>query len=248
MKGVIVATGLGQYLSPLTVCLPKSSNYVPERPLIDYAIEAFVNAGFEELGVVLGPNEEILRAYLQDSARYGIAIYCLYNPWYARGSATSLYAAQPFVGGESFILALADRIFTPHILFPLLAYPWQTHVMCVTRRHKKGFGGHNGIKVQLDAQGRVQHIGKRLPHWHAVDAGIFLFQPYILHDLSYLLRHRAGQCSLIHLARSLIARGQDLFACDVSHTCCAAQVDQRDLFNYTQQVLSVRLVQEEFVA
>lgn len=248
MKGVVVATGLGQYRSSLAIRFPKHSTSVPARPLIDYAIEAFANAGFEELGVVLGPNEDILRAYLQDSARYGIAIYCLYNPWYLRGSATSLYVARPFVGGEPFILASADRVLPPYILFPLLVYPWQTHVMCVTRRPKSGFRWRSTTKVQLDGYGRVQRIGKRLQHWHAVDAGIFLFQPRIFHELSGLLRHQEGLCSTIHLARYLIARGDDLLACDVSGYYGFAEADKRDHLNYRQQVLSVRLGQEELVA
>lgn len=248
MKGVIVATGLGQYLSSLTIRFPKRSISVPERPLIDYAIEAFANAGFEELGVVLGPNEGILRTYLQDSARYGIAIYCLYNPWYLRGSATSLYAARPFVRGEPFILAFADRILSPYILFPLLVYPWHTHVMCVTRRHKTGSRWHGTTKVQLDSYDRVQHIGKHLQHWHAVETGIFLFQPHIFHSLSNLLRRSAKLHSIVHLVRYIIACGDDLLACDVSGYYDPTAVDRWDHLHYRQQVLSVSLAQEKLVA
>lgn len=247
MKGVIVATGLGQHISSFSMSFPKVSISAPERPLIDYAIEAFANAGFEELGVVLGPNEDILRSYLQDSARYGVAIYCLYNPWYLRGSATSLYAARPFVGGEPFILAVADRILSPHILFPIIACPWCTHVMGVNRGHKRGLGWRSRTKVQLDAHGHVQRIGKRLQHWHALDAGIFLFQPRIFHQLSELLRRREQPCSMIHLARHIIAHGDDLLACDVSGYYSSAEVDRWDHLHY-RQVLSVSLAQEKLIA
>lgn len=248
MKGIIVATGLGQCLYLLTNCSSKPSNSAPERPLIDYAIEAFTNAGFEELGVVLGPNEDILRAYLQNSARYGIAIYCLYNPWYSRGSATSLYAARLFVGGEPFILAVADRILPPYILLPLLAYPWSTHVMCVIRGYKRELGWRSRTKVQLDAYGYVQRIGKHLQHWHAVDAGVFLFQPRIFHDLSNLLRHHTKTCSIVHLLRYIIAHGDNPSVCDVSNSSWSLGVDQWDQLHFMQKQLSIKLAQEELMA
>ncbi|MBC7262100.1 MAG: hypothetical protein H5T63_08805, partial [Chloroflexi bacterium] len=68
------------------------------------------------------------------------------------------------------------------------------------------------------------------------------------HELSGLLRHQEGLCSTIHLARYLIARGDDLLACDVSGYYGFAEADKRDHLNYRQQVLSVRLGQEELVA
>ena len=133
MKGVIVAAGLGQRLSPLTLYRPKPLLSVLERPLIDYTIEAFARSGFEELGVVLGHNAEIMQRYLEDSDRYGIAISCLDNGQYLRGNGTSVYAARTFVGSEPFILAMADHLVSPHVLNELLAHSWTTHVLCVDR-------------------------------------------------------------------------------------------------------------------
>lgn len=248
MKGVVVATGLGQYLLPMTIHFARPSTFKPERPWIDYAIEAFVSAGFEELGIVLGYNEDILRSYLQGSSRYGIAIYCLHNPWYLRGSATFLYAVRPFVEGEAFVVALADRLLSPHILFPLLTRPWQTHVMCVHRRRRASASTHDIMRVSLDRYGRVQSIGKRLKHWHAVDAGVFLFQPRIFHHSSHFLRHQERPCSLIQLARHLIAHGDELWSYDVSDSSSCAYADYRNHFRYAPQVLSIRLAQEELVA
>nr|MBC7243759.1 hypothetical protein [Chloroflexota bacterium] len=248
MKGVILATGLGQYLVPLSTCLPHPSAFVPERPLIDYAIEAFMNAGFEEIGIVLGYNEGILRPYLQDSARYGIAIYCLHNPWHMRGSATSLFAARPFVEGEPFVVAMADRLLPAHLLFPLLVSPWHAHVMCVNRRNKTGARWQGTVKVWLDKHGKVQRIGKRLKHWHAVDTGVFLFQSRIFHHLSYLLRRWEEPCSVIQLAQHLIASGDELWACDVSNSFLLDNADNWNHFRYVQQMLSIRLAQEELIA
>jgi NDP-sugar pyrophosphorylase family protein len=92
MKGVILAAGTGTRLKPLTRDLPKPLVSLLGRPLIDYTIEAFVQAGFTELGIVVGYKDHLLRRYLSDGTRYGIRIQYLPNTHYWRGNATSDYS------------------------------------------------------------------------------------------------------------------------------------------------------------
>ena len=54
MRGVIIAAGAGTRLKDLTRDLPKPLIAVVGKPLIDYTIEAFSEAGFTRLGVVVG--------------------------------------------------------------------------------------------------------------------------------------------------------------------------------------------------
>lgn len=240
MKGVIVAAGLGRRLSPLTRYRPKPLLSVLERPLIDYTIEAFVRTGFEEVGVVLGYNGDIVRCYLEDSARYGIAIYCLHNAQYRRGNATSVYAARDFVGGEPFILAMADHLVSPRILHELLVHSWTAHVLCVDHQTRAGRALRDATKVWLDKEGRVRRIGKRLKRWHAVDVGVFLFWPRVFEHLSDSLQHPNKKCSITRLARRMIAQGDDLYACDVSGAFWL-DVDTQDDLVYARRVLSLGL-------
>jgi choline kinase len=240
MKGVIVAAGLGQRLSPLTRHQPKPLVSVLERPLIDYTIEAFALTGFQELGVVLGHNSEIVQRYLQDSARYGIDIYCLQNGQYLRGNATSVYAARAFVGGEPFIVAMADHLVSPRILRELLVHSWTTHALCVDRQTRAGPALPDATKVLLAKDGRVQRIGKRLRRWHAVDVGVFLFWPRVFEHLSDLQRRSNRRCSITRLVRHMTALRDDLYACDVSGAFWL-DVDTQDDLIFARRVLSVGL-------
>lgn len=54
MKGVIIAAGTGTRLKDLTRDLPKPLINVTGKPLIEYTIEAFIEAGFKKLGIVIG--------------------------------------------------------------------------------------------------------------------------------------------------------------------------------------------------
>ncbi len=247
MKGVIVAAGLGHRLSPLTWHCPKPLLSVRERPLIDYTIESFARAGFTELGVVLGYNGQMLRRYLEDSLHYDIAVYCLRNEQYLRGNATSVYAAQDFVGDEPFVVSMADHLISPQILATLTAQRWISHVLCIDRMMRAGAALDDATKVWLDELGRVQRIGKHLKRWHAVDVGVFLFQPRVFDHIYDLMQQADDNCSITRMVRHMIARGDDLHTCDISGAFWL-DVDTWDDLVYARRLLSIGQAQAELVA
>lgn len=216
MKGVIVAAGLGHRLSPLTLQCPKPLISVNGQPLIAYTIEAFAHAGFREIGVVLGYKGHILANYLRSVDQDGLVVRCLVNPLYRLGNGSSIYAARHFVGDEPFVLAMADHLLSVQTLAPLLSQTWAGHVLCVDHEVRHADGLQDATKVWLDGQGRVLRIGKHLRRWHAVDAGVYLFQSRVFGYLEALINRRRANCSITHLARHLIARGDTLHTCDVS--------------------------------
>ena len=54
MKGVILAGGSGSRLAPLTRITNKHLLPLYDRPMVTYAVEALVEAGFAELMLVTG--------------------------------------------------------------------------------------------------------------------------------------------------------------------------------------------------
>src|SRR3989442_12714714 len=54
MKGVILAGGTGSRLHPLTRITNKHLLPIHDRPMVNFAIEALVNAGIDELMLVTG--------------------------------------------------------------------------------------------------------------------------------------------------------------------------------------------------
>lgn len=249
MKGVILAAGLGHRLLPLTLHCPKPLVPVLDRPLIDYTIEAFARAGFEELGVVLGHDEEMLACYLRESLNHGIAVCCVRNEQYQRGNGTSVYAARAFVGNEPFVVSMADHLISTKILSALLARPCDQHILCVDREMRDGPALDDATKVWLDTQGRVRRIGKRLKRWHAVDVGVFLFQPRVFSYIEDLPDRADGRCSITSVVRHMIACGDQLHTCDVSGAFWL-DVDTPDDLLCARRTLGLRakLAQLELVA
>jgi NDP-sugar pyrophosphorylase family protein len=69
MKAMILAAGFGTRLRPLTYSIPKPMVPVCNRPLIGYAVEAFIRAGVNEIVVNLHHLPKAIEKYLQ--SEYG---------------------------------------------------------------------------------------------------------------------------------------------------------------------------------
>src|SRR4051812_3046316 len=96
MKGVILAGGSGSRLAPLTRITNKHLLPLYDRPMVTYAVEALVEAGFTELMLVTGGTHagEFFRL-LGNGHEYGID--------------RLFYAYQDKPGGIGEALGLAER-------------------------------------------------------------------------------------------------------------------------------------------
>ena len=73
MKGVLLSGGKGTRLRPITHTGPKQTVPIANKPVLEYAIEDFREAGVTEIGVVLGNKgrDEIQELLGDDSNRPG---------------------------------------------------------------------------------------------------------------------------------------------------------------------------------
>jgi glucose-1-phosphate thymidylyltransferase len=112
MKGVILAGGTGSRLHPLTRITNKHLLPVYDRPMINFAIEALVGAGVNEMMLVTGGTHagEFLRL-LGNGHEFGIErLFYAYQDK-AGGIAEALGLAEKFVAGDRCVVLLADNIF-----------------------------------------------------------------------------------------------------------------------------------------
>ncbi|HJU37607.1 MAG TPA: sugar phosphate nucleotidyltransferase [Gaiellaceae bacterium] len=112
MKGVILAGGSGSRLAPLTRITNKHLLPLYDRPMVTYAVEALVEAGFEELMLVTGGTHagEFFRL-LGNGHEYGIGRLFYAYQEQPGGIAEALGLAERFVAGDRCCVLLADNIF-----------------------------------------------------------------------------------------------------------------------------------------
>jgi len=241
MRGVILAAGEGTRLAPVTDDRPKPLISVLGRPLLDYTLEAFAEAAITEIGLVVGYRGRMLAEYLRDH-RYGMRIRCLLNPDYRRGNGSSVYSSREFVGGEPFVVAMADHMISSEILQRILSTPVEGATLCVDRRAQASPQLSDATRVWVDEKGFILRIGKSLEHWNAVDVGVFLFRPTIFPLLAGLMQDETRPCTVTRAARRAIASREGLRACDVSG-CFWLDVDTPDDLAYARQALGRRIVE-----
>jgi len=110
-KGVILAGGMGTRLKPLTRVTNKHLLPVGEKPMIFYSIETLVEAGIEELLIVLG-GESVgdFVKLLGSGDEFGLNILYYVYQSKADGIAGAIKLAERFVGQNSFVVMLGDNI------------------------------------------------------------------------------------------------------------------------------------------
>lgn len=110
MKGVLLAGGTGTRLYPITHTGPKQLVPVANKPILEYAIEDFKEAGITEIGVVLGnKGRDAIQEYLGDGSEFGVDITYLVqgDPL---GLAHAVGCAKEFVGDSPFVVYLGDDL------------------------------------------------------------------------------------------------------------------------------------------
>jgi choline kinase len=240
MRGVILAAGEGTRLASLTADCPKPLVSVLGHALLDYTLQAFAEAGFREVGLVVGYRGRMLAEYLRDH-RFGMRVRCLLNSDYKRGNGSSICAARDFAGSKPFVVAMVDHMISAEILQRLLSTPVQGAMLCVDRQAQAPPQLNDPTRVWVDEKGFILRIGKTLNHWNAVDVGVFLFRRTIFPLLADLMEDETRPCTVTRGVRRLIASGEGLRACDVSG-CFWLDVDTPDDLAYARQALRRRIV------
>jgi glucose-1-phosphate thymidylyltransferase len=111
MKGVLLAGGTGSRLHPLTRITNKHLLPIFDRPMINWGIEALVNAGITEIMLVTGGTHagEFLRL-LGNGHEFGIDRLSYGYQDRPGGIAEALGLAARFVDGDPVLVMLADNI------------------------------------------------------------------------------------------------------------------------------------------
>lgn len=112
MKGVIISSGFGTRLWPVTTAYPKISHLVYDKPSIFYSLSLLIDMKITDICIVGTPESNKLVKKLLDKDSLGINItFINEEERNVRGTATSLLKAQKFVGNDDFTLFLGDSLF-----------------------------------------------------------------------------------------------------------------------------------------
>jgi glucose-1-phosphate thymidylyltransferase len=147
VKGVILAGGSGTRLSPLTRITNKHLLPLYDRPMVTYAVEAFVEAGMRELMLVTGGTHagEFFRL-LGNGHEYGLdRLFYAYQDR-PGGIADALGLAERFVDGDRCCVFLADNVFDDSL-------------RPIVERFEAQEKGARVVLSQIDDDEHLHHLG-----------------------------------------------------------------------------------------
>jgi dTDP-glucose pyrophosphorylase len=107
MKAVILAAGEGVRMRPLTATRPKGMIPLANKPILEHLVVTLKRAGFHEILLLVGYNEEMVRGYFGNGERWGVEIDYVRQPeQLGTGHAVSLLqssVSDPFLHKVPFL-------------------------------------------------------------------------------------------------------------------------------------------------
>jgi len=178
MKGLILAGGFGTRLRPLTYTGAKQLIPIANKPIIFYGIEALVNVGIKEIGIIVGDTKEEVMNTVGNGERWKINIE--YIPQEAPlGLAHAIKIARGFLGTEPFIMYLGDNILKDN-LHSLVSQFEKNHPHALILLTEVNNPQEFGVAV-IDEKGAVRKLIEKPkePPSNLALVGIYLFDKEI---------------------------------------------------------------------
>ena len=102
--------GHGTRLRPLTHTGPKQLLPISNKPMSQYALEDFREAGITDIGIIIGDvYPEKVKEYYGDGKNFGVKITYIYQDK-PKGISHAIKLCKDFVNGEKFVVYLGDNI------------------------------------------------------------------------------------------------------------------------------------------
>jgi glucose-1-phosphate thymidylyltransferase len=109
MKGLILSGGRGTRLRPITFTSAKQLVPVANKPILFYGIEALVESGVRDIGIVVGDTGQEIKDAVGDGSRFGAQVSYIEQEA-PLGLAHAVLISERFMAAEPFVMYLGDNL------------------------------------------------------------------------------------------------------------------------------------------
>lgn len=209
LKGLILSGGAGTRLRPITHTSAKQLVPVANKPVLFYGIEALVEAGVTEIGIIIAPaTGDEIRESVGDGSRFEAKVTFIEQNEPA-GLAHAVLTAEEFLDGSPFVMYLGDNLLRNGIAGLVDGFRRQSPdaMILLTRVDDPSSYG----VAELDGERVVGLVEKpENPPSDMALVGVYLFSPAILEAAKTLRPSARGELEITEAIQVLIDRGSDV--------------------------------------
>ena len=206
LKGLILSGGAGTRLRPITHTSAKQLVPVANKPVLFYGIEALVDAGITDIGIIIAPETgDEIRAAAGDGSAFGASITYILQDRPA-GLAHAVLTAEDFLGAAPFVMYLGDNLLRDGI----------TDLVGAFREHepealilltKVPDPWHYGV-AELNGESIVRLVEKPSePPSDMALVGVYMFTPAIFDAARAIAPSGRGELEITDAIQRLIDNG-----------------------------------------
>jgi glucose-1-phosphate thymidylyltransferase len=206
LKGLILSGGAGTRLRPITHTSAKQLVPVANKPVLFYGIEALVDAGVTEIGIVIAPQTgDEIREAVGDGSALGAEI--TYIPQAEPlGLAHAVLTAEEFLGDDSFVMYLGDNLLRDGITSLVDAFRTNEPDALILLTQVLD-PEHYGV-AELDGERIVRLVEKpKDPPSDLALVGVYMFTPAVLEAAKSIEPSPRGELEITDTIQRLIDTG-----------------------------------------
>src|SRR3954451_20909696 len=205
LKGLILSGGAGTRLRPITHTSAKQLVPVANKPVLFYGIEALVDAGIKEIGIIIAAETgDEIREAAGDGSDFGARITYIVQDEPA-GLAHAVLTAEEVIGGSSFVMSLRDNLLADGLRGLVSTFRESEPdalILLTPVDDPQSYG-----VAELDGERIVRLIEKpKAPPSNLALVGVYLFAPSIFEAARALEPSWRGELEIPEAIQGLIAQ------------------------------------------
>ncbi|WP_129112726.1 sugar phosphate nucleotidyltransferase [Halegenticoccus tardaugens] len=199
-SAVVLAAGEGTRLRPLTKHRPKPMLPAANRPILEYVLDALVDAGIEDLHLVVGYKRDRVQNHFGASYRDRRITYHVQRK--QLGSGHALLQALPALDAD-FLVVNGDQIVRREMVTAVREAHTVEDVATLAVIESEQAPNYGAVQMSDDRI--VEFVEKpQSDTYHLLNAGVYVFAPSFAAEIEATPRHH-GELSLADAIAELVA-------------------------------------------
>jgi glucose-1-phosphate thymidylyltransferase len=205
MKALILSGGKGTRLYPITYTSAKQLVPVANRPVLFRAIDAIVEAGIKDIGIVVGDTASEIEAAVGDGSSWGAQISYIQQEA-PLGLAHAVLVSEDYLGDERFVMFLGDNVLEggiAELVRQFAGSDWNSQIVLTRVQDPQHFG------VAELRDGHVVRLVEKPkdPPSNLALVGIYMFDHHIFEAVKNIEPSWRGELEITDAIQYLVEHG-----------------------------------------